>query len=129
VKVHNVHERRVAAPPDEVTALFSDMDRLWPTQMYPAPQPVDGRLRVGPMLWQPVERSDAPAAYRIVSPADFPADHWFDVRPDGQGGTLLRHTVEGDAVGPFESVWRDRIEPLHDAFIEALFDRAQEEVS
>jgi hypothetical protein len=129
VKVHNVHERRVSASPDEVAGLFSDMDRLWPTHAFPAPTPADGRLRLGPMLWEPVERGDAPAAYRIVGPPEFRANHWFEVTPDGQGGTVLRHTVDGDAVGSFESLWRDRVEPLHDAYIEALFDRAQEAVS
>jgi hypothetical protein len=33
------------------------------------------------------------------------------------------------AGGPFESVWRDRVEPLHDAYIEGPFDRVQEAVS
>ena len=39
---------------------------------------------------------------------------------------MLRHTVHGEAVGEFEPLWRDRIEPLHNAYMEAVFDRAQE---
>jgi hypothetical protein len=124
VKVHNVHERKLAAPPARVSALFEDMDRLWPA---PVPRPEDGRLRLGLMLWQ---RDDgATAAYRIVGPPDFPGRHWFEVHPDRGGGTILRHTVDGEAVGEFEEIWRERVEPMHDVYIEALFDRAEEAVS
>jgi hypothetical protein len=41
-------------------------------------------------------------------------------------GSILRHTVDGEAVGDFEEIWRDRGEPMHDVYIEALFDRAEE---
>ena len=126
MKVHNVHERRLATPPREVEALFANMDQLWPTHVFPAPKPDDGRLRIGMMLWEPIRRDDSPAAFRVIDPDDFPAEHWFEVEPDGDGGTTLRHTIDGEAVGAFEPVWRERIEPLHDAYIEALFDRAQE---
>jgi hypothetical protein len=119
VKVHKVHERRLDASPERVSALFGEMDRLWPA---PAPQPEDGKLRVGLMLW----RRDDRCSYRIVDPPEFPARHWFEVDSDGYGGTILRHTVEGEAVGAFEEIWRDRVEPMHDAYIEALFDRAEE---
>lgn len=126
MKVHNVHERVLTAPPEQVAALFENMDPLWPTDVFPAPEPEEGALRIGPMLWQPVERADAAAAFRIVDPAEFPAEHWFEVEPDGQGGTTLRHTVAGEAVGEFEPVWRQLVEPMHNAYIEALFDRAQQ---
>ena len=121
MKVHNVHERRLAASPEHVGALFEDMDRLWPA---PVPRPENGKLRMGLMLWQPDEH--APAGFRIVVPPDFPARHWFDVAADGDGGTILRHTIAGEAVGEFEEIWRDRVEPMHDVYIEALFDRAEE---
>jgi hypothetical protein len=129
VKVLNVHERTLAAPPEQVAALFGDMDSLWPTHVFPAPEPDKGGLRLGPMLWEPSERAEAARAYRIAAPADFPAEHWFEVHGDGSGGTILRHTIEGEAVGSFEEIWRDRVEPMHNAYIEALFDRAGEELA
>jgi hypothetical protein len=126
VKVRNVHERSLTAPAAEVEALFDNIDALWPTPAFPAPAPADGSvLKLGTMLWEPVEREGAAKAYRIVGPDEFPAEHWFDVR-DEADGCVLRHTVEGEAVGEFEGVWREQIEPMHDAYIEALFDRAQE---
>jgi hypothetical protein len=122
VKVHSVHERRLAASPERVVALFEDLARLWPP---PVPRSEDGRLRIGPMLWERVEDAGAPA-FRIVEPAELPARHWFEVVPGGDGETILRHTVAGEAVGDFEPVWRDLVGPMHDVYIEALFDRAEE---
>ena len=125
MKVDNVHERLLPAAPEAVTALFADLDRLWPTPAFPAPEPEGDLLRLGAMLWQPVERAGSPLAYEIVEPEQFRASHWFEIN-GSEGGTVLRHTVRGEAVGAFEPVWRDRIEPLHDAYMEAVLDRAQE---
>ena len=154
MNVDNVHERLLTAAPEDVTALFADLDQLWPTPAFPAPEPEGDLLRLGVMLWQPVERADSPLAYEIVEPEgdllrlgpmlwqpveragaarayeivgpkEFPASHWFEVN-GAEGGTVLRHTVRGEAVGGFEPVWRDRIEPLHNAYMEAVLDRAQE---
>ena len=124
MKVDNVHERLLTAAAEDVTALFADMDRLWPT-VSPVPEPESDLIRVGKMLWRPVERDGSPRAYDIVEPEEFRASHWFEV-DDGERGTVLRHTVRGEAVGAFEPVWRDRMEPRHDAYIEAVFDRAEE---
>jgi hypothetical protein len=126
MKVKNVHQRSLAAPPEQVAGLFGDMDRLWPD---PVPEKVGDGLQMGLMLWLPVERPGSPKAYRVASPSEVPAEHWFEVAPDGEGGTILRHTIAGDAQGKFEPIWRERIEPVHDFYIEALFDRAQEAVS
>ena len=128
MKVRNVHERLLPTRPEQVAALFEDMDRVWPVPAFPAPEPEGEQLRLGPMLWEPVLRDGAAAAFRIVGPAEFPAEHWFEVEA-ADGGTRLRHTVVGEAVGEFEAVWRERIEPLHDAYIEAMFDRAEEATS
>jgi hypothetical protein len=121
--VHNVHERKLAATPEQVEALFEDIDGIWPE---PAPVVEGVGLRVGPMLWQRFKRGDTTLAWRIASPKDLPGVHWFDIHPDGNGGTLLRSTIEGQAIGACEAQWRDEIEPKHNAFIEALFDRTEE---
>jgi hypothetical protein len=124
VRIHNVHERTLAAPPEAVAEWVAG-EALWPD---PGPKPVEDGLRVGVMLWRPVERADAALAFRIVEPAELRAEHWFEVVA-GEGGTTLRHTVDGEAVGPGEELWRDRIEPLHDWYVEQLLDRAQEAVA
>jgi hypothetical protein len=52
------------------------------------------------------------------------AEHWFELEP-GEGGTVLRHTVEGRTVGKYEAIWREQIEPLHDLILEALLDNVE----
>ena len=123
MRVHNVHERTLAATPEQVESLFEDIDGIWPE---PTPVVEGVGLRVGPMLWQRFKRGDTTLAWRIASPKDLPGVHWFDIHPDGNGGTLLRSTIEGQALGECEAQWRDEIEPVHNAFIEALFDRTEE---
>lgn len=48
--VHNLHERQIDAPPDEVGTLIDSLgdknDRLWPRNEWPAMR-LDGPLRVG----------------------------------------------------------------------------------
>ena len=123
MRVHNVHERTLAATPEQVESLFEDIDGIWPD-----PQPVaeGAGLRMGQMLWQRFTRGDTTLAWRISSPRDLPAVHWFDIHPNGNGRTLLRSTMEGQALGECEAQWRDEIEPAHNAYIESLFDRTQE---
>jgi hypothetical protein len=33
--------------------------------------------------------------------------------------------VAGEALGQYEALWRDRIEPLHDRVLEALLDNVE----
>ena len=126
MKIHNVHERTVASDPEAVAALFADMEQLWPTPEFPAPKPEGDLLRMGAMLWQPVERAGAVRAWDLVGPENLSGAHWFELDQEPNGNATLRHTIDGEAVGDFEHVWRDRIEPMHNAYIEAVFDRAQE---
>lgn len=123
MRVHNVHERHLSATPEQVESLFEDIEAIWPD---PAPRPEGTGVRIGPMVWQRFKRGDTTLAWRISEPHDLPAVHWFDIHPDTDGGTILRSTVEGQALGECEAQWRDTIEPVHDAYIEALFDRTEE---
>ena len=59
-------------------------------------------------------------AFRVIRPDELRPEHWF-----AAGATILRHTVEGCAVGKYEAIWRERIEPDHDLTLEALFDNVQ----
>lgn len=121
-RIHNVHEREVDGSVAEVAELL-DLVELWPTEIAPAPQLEDGKLRVGPMLWQQAERAGSVLAYRVVGPEGLDAEHWFDATRRN-GGTTLRHTVDGRADGSAEAVWR-QIEPVHDRVMEAMLDRVE----
>lgn len=129
MKVVNRHERVITAAPDRIAPLIADFGRVWPTGISPAPRPLgDLRYEAGPMLWEEVDRPDALRAFRVLRPAELRLEHWFEVEP-AASGTVLRHTVEGDAVGRCEALWRERIEPAHDVVLEALLDNVQAAVS
>ena len=129
MKIRNHHERVVGAPPERVAALIADFDRIWPTEIAPAPRPQGDRLYdAGPMLWEELDRPGAARAFRVVRPDGLRAEHWFELEP-ADGATVLRHTIEGCAVGRYEAIWRERIEPLHDLILEALLDRVEAAVA
>lgn len=123
--VKRVLERRIAAPPAEVASLVADFDRIWPTQVGPAPKPRDGRTyRAGLMIWEEFDRSGAVRAFRVIEPLELEMEHWFQVEPEA-GATVLRHTVEGRVASTYETVWRERIFADHDQTVEALFDKVE----
>jgi hypothetical protein len=109
------------ATPERLAALIADFDVIWPTQIAPAPRPEGELLRVPPMRWQEFDRPGAVRAFRVVSPPEMRAEHWFEFERVEEG-TLLRHTIDGEVSGAYEAIWRDRIEPAHDLVLEALLD-------
>ncbi len=129
MKIRNRHERIVAAPPERIAALIADFDRVWPTQIAPAP-----RLRghrsydAGLMLWEEFDRPGAARAFRVVMPDELQGEHWFELEL-AEGATVLRHTIEGYAVGKWEAIWCEQVEPLHDLVLEALLDNVEAAVA
>jgi hypothetical protein len=125
VRIRNRHERVILATPEQVVGLVSDFDSIWPTQIAPPPRPLgDRRYRQGPMVWQEFDRPGSIRAFRIVLPDDMRGEHWFDAQPV-DGGTLVRHTIVGEAVGAYEAIWRERIEPAHELILEAVLDNIE----
>jgi hypothetical protein len=137
VRIHNHHERRIAAPPNRVGALIdtlsSDDDRLWPQGRWPAMR-FDRPLGVG------AEGGHAFIRYRVSEyeqgrrvrfifsgPRGLEGHHEFRVEPD-DGATLLSHTITGRASGWFALWWPVAVRPLHDALIEDAFDMAEQAV-
>jgi hypothetical protein len=129
MKIRNRHERMVAAPPERIAALIADFDRVWPTEIAPAPRRQGPRLYdAGPMLWEEFDRPGAARAFRVVRPDELQGEHWFELEL-AAGATVLRYTVEGYAVGKYEAIWCERIEPLHDLILEALLDNVEAAVA
>ena len=95
MKIKNRHERVVAAPPERIAALIADFDRIWPTQIAPAPRRHGHRLYdAGPMLWEEFDRPGAARAFRVVRPDELHGEHWFELEL-GEDVTVVRHTLEG----------------------------------
>jgi hypothetical protein len=125
MKIYSSHERLIAAPPERIATLIADFGLVWPARLAPVPRPRGGRrYDTGLMIWEEVDRPGAVRAFRVVSPGELRAGHWFELVP-AEGGTLLRHTVEGTATGTYEQTWPERIEPLHHRILEALLDNVQ----
>jgi hypothetical protein len=125
MKIRIVHERTIAAPPGRIAELITDFDRIWPTQISPAPRRQGhGLYRAGVMIWAEFDRPGAVRAFRVIEPAELQLEHWFELEPVA-GATVLRHTVEGSAVGKYEAIWRDRIEPSHAPDVQGIFDKVE----
>jgi hypothetical protein len=129
MKIRNRHERIVAAPPERITALIADFDRVWPTELAPAPRRQGDRLYdAGLMLWEEFDRPGAARAFRVVRPDELQGEHWFELEPV-EGATVVRYTIEGCVVGRYEAIWRERIEPRHGLILEALLDNVEAAVA
>jgi hypothetical protein len=129
MKISNRHERVVAATPERVAAIVADFDRMWPTQIAPAPRAKGrGLYDTGLMVWEEFNRRDAIRAFRVISPAGFQVEHWFELE-QVDGGTLLGHTLEGLALGDYEATWSERIEPFHNRVLEAVLDNVEAAVA
>lgn len=125
MKIFNRHERLIAALPERIAPLVADFDVIWPAQLAPVPRSRgDRRYDTGLMIWEEIDRPGAVRASRVLSPGELQASHWFELLP-AEGGTLLRHTVEGIAIGAYEQIWPERIEPSHNRILEALLDNVQ----
>lgn len=125
MKIFNRHERLIAAPPERIAPLVADLDVIWPAQLAPVPRSRgDRQYDTGLMIWEETGRPGAVRAFRVLSPGELQASHWFELVP-AEGGTLLRHTVEGIAMGVYEQLWPERIEPLHNRILEGLLDNVQ----
>lgn len=135
MRVRNRHERVISATPQQLAGLLSDFDAIWPTQLAPAPRPLgDGRYQASPMLWEEFQRPGAIRAFRVIVPEELQGQHWFEVQEVQAvqavaGGTLVRYTIDGEAFGKYEAIWRDRIQPRHDRILEALLDNLQAAVA
>jgi hypothetical protein len=117
MKIRNRHERIVTAPPERIAALIANLDRIWPRQIAPAPRLRGHRLYdAGLMVGEEFDRPGAARAFRVVRPEGLQGEHWFELEL-AQGATVLRHTIEGHATGTYETIWRERIEPLHDRIL------------
>ena len=78
--IKNRHERIIAAAPEQIAALIWDFDRIWPTQIAPAPRRHGDRLYdAGLMLWEEYDRPGAARAFRVAKPDELQAEHWFEL--------------------------------------------------
>jgi hypothetical protein len=135
MRILNVHQRELGAPPAEVGALLdslaSDDDALWPRGSWPRMQ-FDRPLAVGasgghgPVAYAVDDyRPGRMIQFRFLGPRGFSGHHRFEVVSLGEGSTLLRHTIDARVTGPALLTWPVAIRPLHDALLEDALAQAQ----
>ncbi|MFJ7158846.1 SRPBCC family protein [Streptomyces sp. NPDC101118] len=134
--VHNVHERLLVAPQDEVGALVDtladgDDDRLWPGRAW-APMVFDRPLAVGAVGGHgPVRYTVSGYApgrwirFAFTGPRGFHGFHELAVLPAGPERTVLHHTLTMSPRGLARLTWPLLWGPLHDALLEDALDRAE----
>jgi Protein of unknown function (DUF2867) len=133
--VHNVHERLLPVPVDEVGPLLDRIggpdDVLWPAPAW-APMVLDrpvapgavgghGGIRYRVTAHQP-QRS---ITFTFEPGQGLNGTHTLSVRPAGPSSSVLRHEAEGWLTGWMRALWPLAVRPAHDAVLEDMFDRAE----
>jgi hypothetical protein len=133
--VHNVHEREIAAPGNEVGELIDSLsgqsDRLWPRNQWPAMR-LDGPLRLGaagghgPVRYFVTHYEPGRwVEFQFTSPSGFNGHHSFAAISLTENSTLLRHELSMSPSGTALFTWPLFFRPVHDALIEESLDRAE----
>ncbi|MBK7661908.1 MAG: SRPBCC family protein [Betaproteobacteria bacterium] len=133
--VRNIHQRSLRASPREAAFLLDGLssaeDPLWPSESWPRmrlDRPLGpgaagghGPIRYTVAAYEPGRK----ISFRFTAPRGFDGAHWFEVSPEGETGTLLRHTIEMNIAGPALVTWPLVFRPLHDALVEDALAKAQ----
>ncbi|HEX8509243.1 MAG TPA: hypothetical protein VF635_07070 [Propionibacteriaceae bacterium] len=133
--MRNVHERKIAAPVEDVGELLADVgragDRLWPEHDW-MPMTLDRPVGVGArgghadirysvIAYEPGER----VVFRFEPPTLLTGWHALEVEQLPNGSALMRHVLEAQPHGAYRLLLPLVIRWFHDAVIEDLLDRAE----
>jgi hypothetical protein len=135
MKIVNVHQRLLHAPPERVGALIDSLgspaDPMWPSRPWPRmkldrPLAVGARGGHGPIgyvveAWEP-GRS---VRFRITRPAGFEGWHGFEVLDATSVHCVLEHRIEMRTRGFGILQWALAIRWLHDAMVEDVLTQAE----
>jgi hypothetical protein len=135
VKVLNIHQRTIAATPEQVgrliDSLSSDDDLLWPharwhRMTFDRPLQIGARGGHGPIRYD-VEAYEPGRSirFRFTGPRGFNGYHGYDLTRQGEQEVILRNTLQMTTSGPALLSWPLVFRPLHDALIEDSLARAQ----
>ncbi len=133
--IHNVHERHLAAPAEQVGALLSSLgspdDRLWPADRWP-PLELDGPVRPGARGGHAAIRYTVTehlpgrrVAFTFDEPTGLVGSHRFEVDEHPDGGSVLRHVLDAQPHGSMRLLAPLAVRWLHDALLEDALDRAE----
>ena len=132
MNVLNVHERRLLTSPEDAWRLIANLggkhELLWPDHWPPIR--FDRQLGLGAIgshgiIGYYVEQYSPPELirFRVTHPKSFDGYHEFRIVPQVDN-VIFRHTVRIRLRGAATWLWLLVINPLHDAMVEDIMDRA-----
>ena len=139
MRILNVHDRELDAPPAAVDDLLSGLggptDRLWPVERWPdTPLILDGPPEPGSsgghgLIRYRVTRREPGRllAFRFTGPRGLEGVHRFEIEPAGEDRSVLRHVLDAD-VGLRMRPVVPALERAHDLLLEDLLDNAAREL-
>lgn len=138
MSVVNTHERRFPVPPEKagtlLDALATEDDPIWPRGRWHSirldrPLGVGARGGHGPIRYHVVAYVPGQwVRFAFERPRGFDGFHEFTVLPDGDG-TAFRHLIAMRLRGTAKLGWPLVFRWLHDALLEDLLDRAEENLT
>ena len=134
MKVVNVHQRLLHAPPEKVGALIDTLaspadalwPRGWPRMQFDRPLGVGARGGHGPIRY--TVEAYVPGQmlrFRFNGPTGFDGWHGFEVLDATAVHCVLEHRIEMEARGPALLTWPLAVRHLHDACVEDALSQAQ----
>jgi hypothetical protein len=133
--VQNVHRREVACAPGDIDRRFSALgtaeDDLWPREQWfgmhlDASPDNHGAGGHGPVRYHCCRREPGEAVFcfdSVLGSTNWQGTHRFSVQPSA-AGALVEHRIDLSLPLKEWLSWRFVVEPLHDALIENLLDKA-----
>lgn len=133
MKIVNVHQRLLNAPPERVSALLATLgsaaDQVWPRKVWPRMK-LDGPIAVGaagghgPIRYVVEAYEPQFAAFRFTMPG---VDGWhsFEILDATEHYCVLEHRIEADFRGVWLLKWLFAVRALHDACVEDILTRVQ----
>ena len=135
MKVVNVHQRLLHAPPEKVGALIdtlaSPADALWPGRAWPRmkfdrPLGVGARGGHGPIGYDVEAYTPGQMIrFRFTAPRGFDGWHGFEVLEATSAHCVLEHRIEMTARGMALLIWPLVVRHMHDACVEDALSQAQ----
>lgn len=139
MKVINIHKRTIRQPKEKIALLFDTLasknDMMLATDKWP-PMILDKGLVVGskgghgPIKYS-VQKyvSNEFIQFEFAKPEGFNGFHKFEISQITDQSTLLKHTIEMNAVGSAILKWTLVFRWLHDAYMEDAFDKIENHFS
>lgn len=135
MRIFNIHDRTINTNIDQLIPLFdsflSSNDKIWPYEKWP-PVKFDGKLCIGAVGEHgPIRycikryRTGRTIRFEFPAPSGFDGHHIFELEEIERHKTVIRHIIDMDITGQALVTWELIFYPLHDALMEDVLDKVE----